>query len=107
MSSSPAASQSNVSLPELKDQLTLDSCRALLSVVETVSRALTWSLVSVRPLLTPEMATDCTDAVTRLVVSTSYRLMLPVAVRAASVSVRRAELMVVSRVPVWLASVGS
>ena len=71
MSSSPEASQSKVSVFELKVQLILDSCKALESVEETESNAFICAFVRVKPEVTPEIATESIDAVTTLVVSTS------------------------------------
>ena len=91
----------------MKLQFKRDACRLEVSVLLTLSNALTSALLRLRPVVTPEMATESTCAVSWLVVSASYCDRLPVADRPALVSLTRAVLTVVSSVPTRFVRVGS
>ena len=93
--------------PELKLQFRRDACRLEVSVLLTLSSALTSALLRLSPDVTPVMATELTSAVRIFVVSASYWERLPVTVRPALVSLTRAVLTVVSRVPTQVVRVGS
>ena len=93
--------------PELKLQFKRDACRLEVSVLLTLSSALTSALLRLSPDVTPVMATESTCTVSTFVVSASYCDRLPVTVRPALVSLTRAVLTVVSSVPTRVVRVGS